>query len=47
MRVLIFMTSPLGVDVGLLSISGGLFTNFEMCVSLITGLLRIMGRFGP
>ena len=43
------MTSPLGVAVGLilLSISGGLFTNFEMCVLFITRLLREVGRLGP
>ena len=38
------MTSPLVVAVGLLSIYGGLFTNFKMCVFLITRLLRGVGR---
>ena len=37
--------SPLGIAVGLLSISGGLFTNFQMCVILITRLLQGVGRW--
>ena len=41
------MTSPLDVAVGLLSIEGGFFTNFEMCVLLITRLLRKVGKLGP
>ena len=41
-----FITSPLGVVVCLLSIKGGLLTNFQMCVLLITRLLRGVGRLG-
>ena len=39
------MTSPFGMAVGLLSILGGLFTNFEMCVLLITRLMQLVGRW--
>ena len=37
------MTSPLGVAVGLLSMWGGLFADFWVCVLLVTRLLRLVG----
>ena len=40
------MTSPLWLAVGPQPTQGGLFTNFQMCVLLITRLLRLVGRLG-
>ena len=40
----IFMTSPLWLAVGPRSLLGGLFTNFKICVLLITRLLWLVGR---
>ena len=40
------MASPLQLAVGPRPSQGGLFTNFLMCVLLITRLLRLVGRLG-